>query len=85
MATSPDRPPGLLLNDTEVEEFLALARRYGAELTADEARWVSTQLLRVLAVIRDVAIRSPSVSTSPVDISLLPELPSGVMDSFPPT
>jgi hypothetical protein len=75
MAGIIDRLAGhILLTDAEVEEFRALAREHaGAELTADEARAVTDQLLRVLSVVRDVAVRSSSHSFSSVDEQLLPE------------
>lgn len=77
---------GLLLTDTEVEEFRQLAREHaGAELTADEARSVSTQLLRVLAIIRDVALRSSNDSTSPVDSGALPESGIPGINNLPST
>jgi hypothetical protein len=72
-ATSDHRPLQFLLTDSEVEEFRQLAREHaGAELTADEARSVSAQLLRVLAIIRDVAQRSSNDSASSVHAGVLP-------------
>ncbi|GEM_PF-3618358 len=68
------RPLGFLLTDAELEEFRGLAREHvGAELTVDEARSVSTQLLRVLTIVRDVGRRGSSASTSSVDGQALPD------------
>jgi len=86
MAThSGSNAAGPLLTDTEVEEFRQFAREHaGAELTADEARSVSAQLLRVLAIIRDVAQRGSNDSTSPVDAGALPKLPIQGITTVPP-
>ena len=75
MAASPnERSPGLLLTDAEVEEFRVLARQHaGAELTVDEGRVLSGQLLRALATVRDVALGEPRAPASPVDNLTLPE------------
>ena len=76
---------GLLLTDSEVEKFRRLAREHaGAELTADEARSVSAQLLRVLAIIRDVTQRGSSDSTSSVDGVVLPKSAIHGITTAPP-
>jgi hypothetical protein len=63
-----------VLSDAEVEEFRALVRQHtAAELTADEARAAVDQLLDVLSVIRTIALRGSTDSTSPVDGHPLPE------------
>lgn len=87
MATvSDERPLGFLLTDAEVEEFRALAREHaGAELTVDEARSVSIQLLRVLAIVRDVALRGSSGSASSVDGGVLPDSGIRAITTIPPT
>jgi hypothetical protein len=70
----PRQPAHVLLTDVEVEEFRTLAREHaGAELTADEARTVVDQLLRVLSIVRDIALRGSSDSASSVDGRPLPE------------
>jgi len=72
--SSPDQRFGAGLTDAEVEEFRILAREHaGAELTTDEARTVTDQLLRSLAIVRDVAVRGSNASDSPVDEQPLPE------------
>lgn len=77
---------GLLLTDSEVEEFRRLAREHaGAELTAAEATSVSAQLLRVLAIVRDVAVRGSNDSTSSVDDGPLPSPANRGITTFPPT
>jgi hypothetical protein len=69
-----DRPSRLVLSDSEVEEFRALARQHaGAELTPNEARTVVDQLLGVLSVVRVIALRSSTDSASSVDEHPLPE------------
>jgi hypothetical protein len=66
-------PVGFLLSDVEVQEFRALVHQHAnAELTVDEARSVSGQLLRVLAIVRDLASGSND-SASSVDEPVLPE------------
>ena len=67
--------PRLYLSDADVEEFRALVTQHaGATLTADEARSVSAQLLRVFAIVRSVALSSSNDSTAPVDEPSLPSL-----------
>lgn len=76
------RPAHLFLTDAEIEEFRVLAREHaGAELTADEARTVADQLLRVLTIVRSVALGCSSVFTWPVDKPLLPESGSSAINS----
>jgi hypothetical protein len=77
---------GLLLTDAEVEEFRALARQHAdAELTADEARAVVDQLLGVLSVIRMIALRGSTDSTSSVDGRTLPEARIHAITTASPT
>lgn len=86
MAVSDDRPLGLLLTDTEVEELRALAREHlGAELSFGEAQSAARQLLQVLATVRDVALRGSSASASSVDYEVLPDSEIGAISTLPPT
>ncbi len=85
MRLEPNTPSlHLILTETEVEEFRSLAHQHtGAVLTREQARTVETRLLRVLAIIRDVATRGSSHSASPVDIAPLPESDAGAMNAIP--
>lgn len=84
----PVAPPPLahrLLDSAELEEFRTLARRHaGAELTTDEARTVSSQLLRVLAIVRDVSSHGSNESVSPVDGRALPKSAKSGITTVPP-
>lgn len=86
MASAPADPPRpFILTDAEVEEFRVLVRQHaGAELTVDEARSVSGQLLRILAIVREVALGSSSASASPVDPKALPESAIRAITTLPP-
>ena len=85
MAHSPSTHPSNFLSETEVEEFRQLARLHsGAELTLDDARSVSTQLLRVLAIVRDTAQCGSSDSASSVDAGALPKSPIRGITTVPP-
>ena len=87
MAGIIDRLAGhIFLTDAEVEEFRALAREHtGAELTPEETRAVADQLLRLLSLVRDVAVRGSSDSSSSVDEQLLPESANPANTSHSPT
>jgi hypothetical protein len=85
-APPPPNAAGLLLTDAEVEEFRRLARdNAGAELTTDDARKVIAQLLGVLSIIRAIALRGSSDSTSPVDGRPLPESANRAITTASPT
>jgi hypothetical protein len=74
-----------LLSDLELEEFRDLARKHaGATLTTDQARSATTQLLRILAIVRDVAVQSSSDSPSSVDGQALPDSPVRAITTYPP-
>ena len=87
MAGTPrDRELGSLLTDTEVEELRVLAREHAhAELTPDEAQSVAGQLLRILAIVRDVAVAGSTASASSVDEGILPDSENRVITTFPAT
>jgi hypothetical protein len=70
-----DHPtPPHLLTDDEIREFQSLAVEHaGASLTLEQADALAHQLLRVLFIIRDVARRSSTDSTSSVDQRVLSE------------
>lgn len=74
-----------VLTDTEVEELRSLARQHAsAELTSEEAHTTAHQLLRILAIVRDVARRSSSASFSPVDGQALPDSGIRAITTLPP-
>ena len=74
MASDSDRPLTFPLTGGEVEEFRTLARLHAsAELSFDEAQTAAHQLLRILAIVRDVALISSRASTSSVDKGVLPD------------
>lgn len=85
MAQFPDRRPiGSLLTDAELEEFRVLAREHaGADLASDEAQSVAGQILRVLAIVCQVARRDSSASASSVDAGPLPESPRRAITTVP--
>lgn len=74
------------LSDAEVEQFRVLAREHaGADLTPNEARAVAGQLLRALAIVRDVAVKGSSASASSVDGEGLSESANRAITTTLPT
>lgn len=61
-------PPVVFLTDNEVDEFLVLLEKHTTlRLSPGDARALSAQLLRVLALIRDVAASAADSEKEAVD------------------
>lgn len=64
----PSDSPARSLTDGEVEEFRNLLHQHAdVRLSFDDARALSGQLLRLLALIRDVAVTAVSAEDGTVD------------------
>lgn len=67
---TPPPLPFVRLSPEEVEEFRALMNRHSrVALSFEDARMLSTQLLHVLALIRDVAVSAAMDQAEDVDKS----------------
>jgi hypothetical protein len=68
------------LDEKDVEEFRALLRTHaGVDHSASEAATLAHQLVRLLGLVRSVALKT--LSERPVDKRPLPESPAGGINS----
>lgn len=75
--------PARLLSEADIHEFQTLvAEHAGASLTHEQADALAHQLLRVLYIIRDVAERGSTDSTSTVDQPALSKSDSHAENTF---
>lgn len=83
MAADASEPSlAMLLTDAEIETFRLLAREHaGAELSVEDARFVTGQLLRTLGVVRQAQQGGSNDSDSSVD---RPALPNSVVRAHYP-
>jgi hypothetical protein len=73
------------LSADEVREFQSLASEHaGASLTIEQADALAHQLLHLLFIVRDVARRSSTDTTSSVDDRVLPKSQDRVDTTYSP-